>query len=88
MIKVKNKKTHKELLESAKEFREGVLKDKKELQDFQDSNFFSSVAEIIFWIVILILDGYLIITGKLSWIILFIITAAIFLVYYFYKKKK
>ncbi len=87
MTKVKNKNTHKELLESAKEFREGVLKDKKELQDFQDSNFLSSVAEIVFWIVILMFDSYLIITEKLSWMVLFIVTGAIFLVYYFYKKK-
>ena len=88
MIKIKDKETLDELQESAKEFRKGVLKDKRELEDFQESSLLSSMADFVLWAVIVVLDGYFLITEKLSWIILLVITLIILCIYFVYKRTK
>src|SRR3989344_8392433 len=88
MIRIKNKKVYGELKKSGMEFHKEVLNDKKELEDFRDSNFLSSLGEGIFWMIVLILDSYLLMTEKLSWIILLSVTILVLCGYYLYKKKK
>ena len=87
-IMIKNKKIYNELKNSAKEFHKGVSNDRRELEDFQDSNFLGSIVDGIFLVIVLILDGYFFMTEKLSWIILLVINVLILCVYYLYKKRK
>ena len=86
MIKIKNKKNYGELVEYAKYFHEGKVKDEEELKNFLLHTKRRAVGESIFIIIVLLSEGYLTLTSKISWIIV-VISILIIIIYFIYKSK-
>jgi membrane protein DedA with SNARE-associated domain len=77
-----NKKTIKDF----KKIKKERIKDEEEFRGFQISNLLGGIADGLFVIIILVLDGYIVITEKVEWTIVVLITLFILILYFLIKR--
>lgn len=86
MIKIKNKKTYSDIFEYAKDIHKGKVKDEEELKGFLLHTKRRAIGESILIIIVVLVEGYLTVTSKISWLIV-IISILIIIIYFIYKSK-
>ena len=76
---------NKKEIEEFEKLKKQRIKDEKEFKEFQISTLFGGIGDGLFIIAILLLDGYIIITEKVRWIIVVIVSIVVLMLYYLTK---